>query len=85
MVGMEDDDRSICRRRVGTQLWGRTEICVGRDGVLLLMVQKSQGQPPGMYKPYRQWDELPFPQLVNAGFQASTVGWTHGSDRNDRS
>ena len=30
------------------QLWGRTEICVGRDGVLLLMVQKSQGQPPGM-------------------------------------
>ena len=32
---------------------------------ILLMVQKSQGQPPGIYKPGKYWDKLPFPQLVN--------------------
>ena len=30
------------------------------DGVILLMVQESQGPPPGMVlKPCKQWDKLP--------------------------
>ena len=37
-------------------------------GDILLVVQKSQGQPPGMYKTCRkQWNKLPY-QLVIAGF-----------------
>ena len=41
---------------------------------ILLMVQKSQGQPPGMYTTlWIMVDILPFPQLVNAGFLPSTV------------
>ena len=38
-------------------------------GQLLLMVQKSQGQPPGMVlKPCKSWDKLPTSTGATAGF-----------------
>ena len=54
---------------------------------ILLMVQKSQGQPPGMYKTLVNNEINYQPQLVFPGFQPSTVGssrlrffsWSHWS------
>ena len=43
--------------------------------VILLLVQKSQTTTRGCIKPCKEWDKLPFPQLVIAGFLPSTVCW----------
>ena len=47
--------------------------CSGSSEGFLLMVQKSQGQPPGMFNKNRANNGINYqPQLVNAGFCIQT-------------